>query len=64
MSHTQNKAHDIGNCPICNKPAERYDSKSEVPKEMIECEYSNEYYICYYDKDFPNRKGVIRVDAK
>lgn len=60
---TQNKAHEIGHCPICNKPAERYDKKSDVPKEMNPCD-SNEYYKCFYDKDFPSRKGIIRISSK
>ena len=57
------RGHEIGHCPICNQPAERYDFKKDVPKEMKQCD-ENEYYLCFQDKDFPNRRGVIRTDAR
>lgn len=53
------KAQEIGNCPICNKPAEIVDYKKDVGKEFTPCD-GNEYYSCYFDKEFPNRKLVIR----
>jgi hypothetical protein len=56
---TTNKAHEIGNCPICNKPAEIVDYKKDIGKEFEECT-ENEYYKCYSDKDYPKRKLVIR----
>jgi hypothetical protein len=56
---TDNKAHKIGNCPICNKPAEIVDYKKDIGKEFIICD-GNEYYSCFFDKDYPNRRLVIR----
>lgn len=53
------QAHRIGNCPICNKEAEIIDYKKDAGCKMNPCD-SNEYYSCFTDKDFPERRLVMR----
>lgn len=55
--------HRIGNCPICNKPAEIIEYKKDAGCKMKSCD-SNEYYSCYTDNDYPDRRLVMRNKKK
>jgi hypothetical protein len=59
----QDKAHAIGKCPICIKYAEIVYYKKDIGKEFVHCD-ENEYYNCFYDKDYPSRKLVVRTRRK
>jgi len=60
---TNDKAHAIGKCPICRKDAEIVDYKKDIGKEFVPCD-ENEYYNCFYDKEYSDRKLVVRTRNK